>query len=80
VWLLVSNVVYGADMTPIVSPLGGADGTAVAGRFQVTFDLPDGTVPEPGTLASAGLALAAALGSRRRSRSGALSRSCAGPR
>lgn len=49
-------------------PLTLDDGTAVAGRFRISFDLPGGTVPEPGSLACAGLALGAGLAARRRAR------------
>lgn len=49
-------------------PITGDDGTAVAGRFSVSFDLPGGTVPEPGSLACAVLALGATLAARCRSR------------
>lgn len=49
-------------------PITLDDGTAVAGRFSVSFDLPGGTVPEPGSLACASLALGAVLAARGRSR------------
>lgn len=60
---VVNNPNYPIELQPL--PIGGGDGTAVVGRFRVEFD--DGQpVPEPGTLSSAGLALAVALGVRRR--------------
>jgi PEP-CTERM motif len=63
-------------------PIAFDDGTAVVGRFKVNYDLAgDPTpVPEPGTLACAGLALATALASRRRPPRGSVSRSFSGPR
>jgi hypothetical protein len=51
------------------APLSDFDGSAVVGRFSVTYDLP-GTVPEPGSLACAGLALAMGARARRRSQRG----------
>lgn len=68
------------------APIGFDDGTAVVGRFRVIFDLPGNpdpdpnNVPVPGTLACAGLALATALGARRRPRGGCVSPPCASPR
>lgn len=51
-------------------PLSDVDGSAVVGRFGLTYDLPGGTVPEPGSLACAGLALAMGARARRRSQRG----------
>lgn len=62
----------GADPFGPPQPLGPGDGTAVALRASVVFNLPDGQVPEPAGLPLLGMALAAAwtAGQRRQVRCG----------